>query len=83
MRKVVPTEAITEPKQVPNLFDLKYTPTVLQRYPKTNYSPEEPFPAYAAMVIPKTSQKENIIFKTFISFAFLEIFRFIVVICLH
>ncbi|KAI9476079.1 MAG: AEX-3 domain-containing protein [Benjaminiella poitrasii] len=34
---------------VPNIFDLKYTPTVLLRYPKTNYSSNEPFPAYAAM----------------------------------
>jgi hypothetical protein len=29
---------------------LEYTPTVLMRYPKINYSPDEPFPAYAAMV---------------------------------
>ncbi len=39
-----------ESKLVPNILDLQYTPTVLMRYPKTNYSPDEPFPAYAAMV---------------------------------
>ncbi|KAI8645606.1 AEX-3 domain-containing protein [Parasitella parasitica] len=38
-----------EPKEVPNILDLKYTPTVLMRYPKTNYSFDTPFPAYAAM----------------------------------
>ncbi|CEP14755.1 hypothetical protein [Parasitella parasitica] len=44
----VPAKSL-EPEIVPNIFDLKYTPTVLMRYPKTNYSLDTPFPAYAAM----------------------------------
>lgn len=39
-----------EPELIPNIFGLQYTPTVLMRYPKVNYSTDEPFPAYAAMV---------------------------------
>lgn len=39
-----------EPELIPNIFDLQYTPTILMRYPKVNYSTDEPFPAYAAMV---------------------------------
>ena len=48
----VPTMPL-EPEQIPNILDIQYTPTVLMRHPKTNYSPDEPFPAYAAMVIQK------------------------------
>ncbi|KAI8047466.1 hypothetical protein BDF21DRAFT_441699 [Thamnidium elegans] len=46
----VPTIPL-EPEVVPNILDLQYTPTILMRYPKINYSPEEPFPAYAAMAM--------------------------------
>lgn len=60
MRKDKLEESITEPEvAVPNIFDLKYTPTVLSRYPKTNYSSEEPFPAYAAMVRQKKKKKKR------------------------
>jgi hypothetical protein len=59
MRKVGSAEAISESTiAVPSIFDLKYTPTVLSRYPKTNYSPEEPFPAYAAMVRQKQPERK-------------------------
>lgn len=54
MKKSTSTESVPaiplEPEVVPNIFDLKYTPTVLMRYPKINYSIDIPFPAYAAMV---------------------------------
>lgn len=40
----------SEPEIIPNIFDIRYTPTILMRYPKINYSSKEPFPAYAAMV---------------------------------
>ncbi|KAG0183459.1 hypothetical protein DFQ29_004403 [Apophysomyces sp. BC1021] len=38
-------------KQEPilNILDVKYTPTVLTRYPKQDYSSAEPFPSYVAM----------------------------------
>ncbi|KAL9544183.1 hypothetical protein MBANPS3_007761 [Mucor bainieri] len=53
VQKSASTESVPaiplEPQVVPNLFDLKYTPTVLMRYPKANYSIDTPFPAYAAM----------------------------------
>lgn len=45
-----PTIPLEETETVPNILEIKYTPTVLMRYPKTNYSMDEPFPAYAAMV---------------------------------
>lgn len=48
-----------EPEVVPSIFDLQYTPTILMRYPKINYSPQEPFPAYAAMVRQKKSNKKK------------------------
>lgn len=35
---------------VPNIFDIKYTPTVLMKYPKIHDATNEPFPSYAAMV---------------------------------
>jgi hypothetical protein len=44
------TEGVVEPEVIPSIFDVKYTPTILTRYPQNDYSPEEPFPAYAAMV---------------------------------
>lgn len=54
VQKSTSTESVPaiplEPQVVPNIFDLKYTPTVLMRYPKANYSIDTPFPAYAAMV---------------------------------
>ncbi|KAI8370884.1 AEX-3 domain-containing protein [Choanephora cucurbitarum] len=34
---------------VPNILELKYTPTVLMRYPKKDYTASESFPAYTAM----------------------------------
>ncbi|KAG2215168.1 hypothetical protein INT46_001444, partial [Mucor plumbeus] len=49
-KKSVPAIPL-EPEVVPNIFDLKYTPTVLMRYPKINYSIDIPFPAYAAMTM--------------------------------
>ncbi|CAO0799383.1 unnamed protein product [Mucor circinelloides] len=53
VQKSTSTESVPaiplEPQVVPNIFDLKYTPTVLMRYPKANYSIDTPFPAYAAM----------------------------------
>lgn len=44
-----PTIPLEDTETVPNILEIKYTPTVLMRYPKTNYSMDEPFPAYAAM----------------------------------
>ncbi|CAO3682152.1 unnamed protein product [Rhizopus stolonifer] len=35
--------------KAPNPLELKYTPTVLMRYPNKDYCEQEPFPAYAAM----------------------------------
>ncbi|KAI9272513.1 AEX-3 domain-containing protein [Sporodiniella umbellata] len=43
------TDEIKKTIKVPNPLDLKYTPTVLMRYPETDYCKQEPFPAYAAM----------------------------------
>jgi hypothetical protein len=42
---------IKQTKDVPNLMEVKYTPTILMRYPQKNYSAEASFPPYAAMVI--------------------------------
>lgn len=53
-KRIKSTESVPsiplQPEIVPNIFDIRYTPTILMRYPKMNYSPQEPFPAYAAMV---------------------------------
>lgn len=53
-KKLTSTESAAaiplETEMIPNILDIKYTPTVLMRYPKINYSMDEPFPAYAAMV---------------------------------
>lgn len=61
MKKSTSTETVPaiplEPEVVPNIFDLKYTPTVLMRYPKINYSLDIPFPAYAAMVRQESLKK--------------------------
>lgn len=46
----IPSMPSIEPEAVPNILKLQYTPTILMRYPKSNYSSDEPFPAYAAMV---------------------------------
>ncbi|KAI7893814.1 AEX-3 domain-containing protein [Mucor mucedo] len=52
-KRIKSTESVPsiplQPEIVPNIFDIRYTPTILMRYPKINYSPQEPFPAYAAM----------------------------------
>lgn len=57
------------------------------RYPKVNYSPEEPFPAYAAMVRQEYKKKYTVIKKkrwlTYFSFVFLEIYHYIMEKLLH
>lgn len=61
-------------KKIPNILELKFTPTVLMRYPSTSYSEHEPFPAYAAMV--RISQiKDADSYSLLYSFVFLEIFH--------
>ncbi|KAG0978111.1 hypothetical protein G6F29_009558 [Rhizopus arrhizus] len=47
--KIDEGKKLLEEKKAPNPLELKYTPTVLMRYPNTNYCEQEPFPAYAAM----------------------------------
>ncbi|KAI8891244.1 hypothetical protein K501DRAFT_745 [Backusella circina FSU 941] len=44
-----PKMLIKQTKDVPNLMEVKYTPTILMRYPQRNYSADESFPPYAAM----------------------------------
>ncbi|KAI8990046.1 hypothetical protein BDB01DRAFT_717940 [Pilobolus umbonatus] len=55
-----------ESSHTPNILDIKYTPTILMRYPNTNYSAEEPFPAYAAMAM--TDENGSTIYGTCLVF---------------
>lgn len=48
-----------EKESVPNIFDIKYTPTVLMKYPKIHDATNAPFPAYAAMVKKKKAKKNK------------------------
>ncbi|KAF7726210.1 hypothetical protein EC973_009008 [Apophysomyces ossiformis] len=55
-----------EPIPLLNILDVKYTPTVLMRYPKQDYSPNEPFPSYVAMAM--TDDSGEIIYGSCIVF---------------